>query len=116
MLRKALQEQFSRPGNVHWGTLFDVKALSEVLDIGILIFCDRLQNNGRNCLSHVEGEKHSFPYWICIWWNEPQHFRLAELSDIAEGQGETGEFNCFWAGQKLPPLLYREYRQCNRAI
>ena len=48
-LRGRVQAQFEEPGNWHWGTQFDVKALSSSLDLGVLMFCDRLQNGGRAC-------------------------------------------------------------------
>ena len=50
LLRNSLQAELRKPGNVHWGSHFDVKALSDALNIGVLVFCDRLQNQGRSCL------------------------------------------------------------------
>ena len=110
-LRKQLQAELRKTGNVHWGDISDVKALSDALDVGILIFCERLQNKGQNCLTYT-GIHRTFPYWICIYYEEGRHFRLAELSDVTESPSER--FTCFWTGETLPPVLYREYEGCNR--
>ena len=112
-LRNELQAQLRRPGNVHWGDVFDVKALSDALDVGILLFCDRLQNNEQNCLYYTGSERRSFPYWISLYYLEETHFRLAELSDVRESLG--GGFTSFWPGETLPLVLHREYEECNRA-
>ena len=46
LLLEEVQAQYRRLGNHHWGTQFDVNNLSEALDVGILMFCDRLQAGG----------------------------------------------------------------------
>ena len=43
-LRSQLQAELRKSGNIHWGDISDVKALSDTLDVGIFIFCERLQN------------------------------------------------------------------------
>ena len=100
-------------GNVHWGDHNDVKALSDALDVGILLFCNRLQDSGRTCLYNTGSEKHAFPYWIGLYYEDGRHFRVAELSDVMGSPGEG--FTCFWTGEALPPVLYQEYEKCNQA-
>ena len=112
-LRKELQAQLRMTGNVHWGDVTDVKALSDALDVGILLFCNRLQDSGRTCLYNTGSEKHAFPYWIGLYYEDGRHFRVAELSDVMGSPGEG--FTCFWTGEVLPPVLYHEYEKCNRA-
>ena len=79
LLRQTLQQELRKPGNWHWGTQFDVKNLSEALDVGVLMFCDHLQDGGKKCLYNIGAEREDFPYWISLWWQEPVHFRVAEL-------------------------------------
>ena len=64
-------------------------------------------------LYYTGSERRSFPYWICLYYLEETHFRLAELSDVMESPGEG--FTCFWTGEALPLVLYREYEECNRS-
>ena len=112
-LRSQLQAELRKSGNIHWGDISDVKALSDTLDVGIFIFCERLQNKSQNCLTYT-GINRSFPYWISIYYEEGRHFRLAELSAVRESPSER--FTCFWTAETLPPVLYREYEGCNRAM
>ena len=53
LLLEHVQAQYRRQGNHHWGTQFDVNNLSEALDVGILMFCDKLQANGQACLYNI---------------------------------------------------------------
>ena len=113
-LRKALQAELRRTGNVHWGDHNDVKALSDALDVGILLFCDDLLDGGGKCMYNTGSEKHAFPYWIGLHYLDEIHFRVAELSDVMGSPGEG--FTCFWTGEALPPELYEEYKKSNRAL
>ena len=114
-LREKVQEELQTPGDKHWGTQFDVKSLSDALNIGVLMFCDRLQENGNSVLYNIGSEKQAFPYWISLWWDEPTHFRLAELTwhtDISTLASAT--YHCFGTAPLLPPTLLNAYRHCNR--
>ena len=68
-----------------------MQSLSYFLGVGVLLLYTNLQDNGRGCLYNVGTTEVDFPYWISIWWEEPVHFRLAELSFLAAGTnpGET---------------------------
>ena len=66
-LRVALGNQIRRPGNWHWGNQMDVRNLCEALNIGVLMFCDRLQDNGRRCFYNTGVARQDFPYWISLW-------------------------------------------------
>ena len=75
-----LQAELQKPGSWHWGTQFDVKSLSDALDIGVHMFCDRMQDHGKTALYNIGSQKEDYSYWISLWWQEPVHFRLAELT------------------------------------
>ena len=81
-LRQCVKAELKRSGNWHWGDQFDVQNLSNALDVGVLMFCDQLQDGGRQCLYNIGSQREDFPYWIALWWDEPMHFRLAQLSRI----------------------------------
>ena len=95
-------------GNHHWGDQGDIQRLSEALNLGVFIFCDALQNEGKECLHNIGSQREDFPYWIGIWWDEPVHFRLAKLSF---GCDDTS--TCFWSSSQLPGPLMSHYRICN---
>ena len=105
--------------NWHWGDQLDVQSLSNVLDLGVLMFCDQLQDGGRECLYNIGGQREDFPYWIALWWDEPRHFRLAQLSytggaTAAISNVHAAVFTSFWSAADLPPMLLAHYRACNR--
>ena len=78
------------------------------------MFCDRLGNNSTQCLYNIGAQREDFPYWIALWWDEPVHFRLAELANSIHEQRPGHElYTCFWSASELPPVLFSEYRRCN---
>ena len=111
-LVQELQAHHAVLGNWHWGTQNDVRHLSSALDVGILMFCDRLHDNSGQCLYNIGSEREDFPYWIALWWQEPVHFRLAEVA--VEGAEHTLAHTCFWSASDLPQTFLAEYRRCNR--
>ena len=114
-LRNLIQAQIERPGNDHWGNQFDVNSLSMALDLGILLFCNRLQLGGRACLYNIGSQREDFPYWISLWWNEPVHFRLASIGYRNPGEDCSNvSYTSAWTRDELPEPLWREYRACNR--
>ena len=56
-LRLCIQAQIEKLGDAHWGNQFDVNSLSAALDIGVLMFCNRLQSGGRECLYNIGSTK-----------------------------------------------------------
>ena len=78
-LRAHLQDVFRSLGNTHWGDSTDASLLIQALAVGILIFADRLQRNGENCLCSFALETGQYPFYLSIWWNEPIHFRSMEM-------------------------------------
>eukprot|EP00959_Pyramimonas_sp_CCMP1952_P439125 9192751-Pyramimonas_sp.AAC.1 len=46
-LRCTLEDVMSRPGHAHWGTETDVASLSDRLQLGVLLFRDRLPSGSR---------------------------------------------------------------------
>ena len=116
MLRENVMSHVRTLGNAHWGDQRDVRDLSEALDVGVLMFCDGLQSGGRECLYNIGATRDNFTYWVALWWQEPVHFRLAELSSAgsASHHGAEPSFRCFWSDADLPADLRRHYRQCNR--
>ena len=78
-LLEDVQREWSQCGHNHWGDHTDVQNLSEMLNIGILMFCNQLQNNGQDCLYNMGCSRGDFPYWIGLWWDPPLHFRIASV-------------------------------------
>ena len=114
-LRQRVKGELQRPGNWHWGDQLDVQNLSEALDIGVLMFCDQLQDGGRQCLYNIGSQREDYPFWIALWWDEPVHFRLAQFSSSCAGGDVSGDdFVSFWSAAELPAAVLRQYQICNR--
>jgi hypothetical protein len=79
-LREVVGEKLAACGQIHWGATEDIKHLSDKLNIGFLIFRERLGHTGSQCLVNYHACRADFPFWMCIWWHEPMHFRLASLT------------------------------------
>ena len=118
-LKAYVKDEIMRLGNNHWGDWFDVQSLSDALDVGVLMFCDQLQDGGRQCLYNIGAQRENYPFWISLWWNPPTHFRLAQLDCAHQepsarvGPSHTG-FTSFWATAELPNVLLEHYQYCNR--
>ena len=114
-LRSSIQAQIVELGNVHWGNQFDVNSLSTLLDLGVFMFCDSLQNGGRECLYNIGSTKNTFPYWIALWWMEPVHFRVLQVGYPTSHEDQSAmTFTTCWTQEELPAPLWREYERCNR--
>ena len=107
-LSQALQRELRTPGNHHWGDVSDLQALSRQLSLGMLVFVDRLQDGGTQCLCTVDQVRGDFPFFIAIWWDDPQHFRLCQLS-----LGAGLEFKSSWPVHEIPAALAAHYDACN---
>ena len=104
-----------KSGNAHWGDQRDVKNLSEALDVGILMFCDGLQNGGQQCLYNIGSHRDNFSYWIALWWLEPIHFRLAQLAfTSADDESKNQDYTSFWSDAALPQTIREHYNASNR--
>ena len=118
-LRASLQAELMASGNHHWGDQTDVHNLSSALDIGILMCCEKLQQDGSECFYNIGSQKEQFPYWISVWWDEPVHFRLAQFAwrGTSTDHDEavlSRNFTCFWPDAVLPLPTREHYRSCNR--
>ena len=107
-LAQALQQELCIAGNHHWGDVSDLQALCNQLNLGVLVFIDRLQDGGKRCLCTVDQLRGDFEFFIAIWWDDPHHFRLYQLST---GQGV--EFTSTWSVNGLPAALAQHYDACN---
>ena len=107
-LRLAVQEELRVCGDHHWGTVLDCAAISDQLDIGLLIFADKLQCNGSQCLVNVDAVRGDFSYYLALWWDEPTHFRLAQYREA-----RSRPWCSFWAADELPSSLRTHYDVCN---
>ena len=93
-----LQDIFATTGNMHWGDATDARLLSEALNIGIFMFADRLQDQGRCCLCSLNQLRADFPFFINLWWQEPVHFWASNLKvfkhhfDHLKFSAPSGEF------------------------
>jgi hypothetical protein len=117
-VRARLSHFMRQPGNVHWGTQTDVRSLSDRLDVGILLFQDRLRERARTCLYNVGGQRADYPYWIALWWEEPIHFRGAQLRprppESDAHNSNRPDATSFWSTADLPAFLRQEFAECNR--
>ena len=114
-LLRAVQQQYRKSGNWHWGTQCDVRHLSSKLNVGILMFCDGLQHNGAQCLYNISAQREDFPFWIALWWKEATHYRLAELRhEEDQSSVHKHQYVSFWSAEDLPEELLQEYKRCNR--
>ena len=50
-----------------------------------------------------------FPYWVSIWWNGANHYRLAEVKSAG-----SEVYRCWWPTAEAPDALLAHYRMCNR--
>ena len=48
---------------------------------------------------NIGAERENFPFWVALWWEEPVHFRVAEISEDAR------TWAVFWKTEDLPPSL-----------
>ena len=83
-LQATLAETFAMPGNMHWGTVADLQALVEKLNVGVLMFTEHLQCGGRRCLANLDYARGDFPYFICMWYDDRKRFRLAQHKPAGE--------------------------------
>ena len=101
-LRDELTAIHSQPGNLHWGTQTDVQSLSDALDLGILVFCNR-PTDPRTCMYNIGSQRDDYPHWIGLWYDEPVHFRAAQLlGDVS------------WSASEVPRALWQQYQEANR--
>lgn len=107
-ITRALQAELRIAGNHHWGDVSDLQALSRQLNLGMLVFVDRLQDGGKQCLCSVDQARGDYPFFVAIWWDDPEHFRLCQLST-----GPGAEFTSAWPVQSVPIALAQHYDACN---
>ena len=103
-----LEAQFRWCGNHHWGDISDVVSLSKNLQIGMLLFVDKLQAAGSQCLCTLDEYRGDFKFFIVVWWDDPIHFRLGQLK-----LRHAWTFDSHWAAQYLPAPLVAHYNACN---
>ena len=102
-LRDELTAIHSWAGNYHWGDQTDVERLSDALDVGILLFRNTFSPRTATCLYNIGSQRENFSYWIALWWEEPVHFRAAQLlGDVC------------WSANELPQALRDQYAVANR--
>ena len=105
-----LQDIFATTGNMHWGDATDARLLSEALNIGIFMFADRLQDQGRCCLCSLNQLRGDFPFFINLWWLEPVHFRAADIRLTPDSQ-----FHKCYSKTDVPDFLQAQYNLANRS-
>ena len=108
-LRQAVIDAFSACGNVHWGTVTDVAALADALDIGFIVFSNNVMG-GNRWVYGIHTQKNVFPYWITLYCCDNVHFQLAE---IYEPQKQA--YTCFFPDDRLPVPLREHWGRCNYA-
>ena len=108
-LKERVKNQLSRPGHVHWGTNLDIAYLSNVLDIGFIVF----PNVNRNTLSNkgwifgISDTRADFSHWMMLYCIDYRHFQLAVL------QQDQGPPTSVFAIDEIPADLRRQYNLNN---
>ena len=81
-LRENIQNQLSRPGNNHWGTYSDIMNLSNILEIGFIVFpsaqLGTLDNAG--WIYSISNTRADFSHWMMLYCKDLTHFQLATLT------------------------------------
>ena len=103
----SLNHHPSQCGQTHWGAEDDVKHLSAKLNIGFLIFRDTLDSEDKQCLVNYHASRGDFPYWMCLWWSEPLHFKLASVQLT---RGSTPR--CVFLASEVPAPLKTHWTIC----
>ena len=107
-LRSTVREHLATCGHRHRGATEDVKYLSERLNIGFLIFRENLTPDGRQCLLNYHAARADYPYWMCVWWLEPSHFRLAAMRPTPESDLCT-----IFPASEVPGSVKSHWTLCN---
>ena len=111
-LKESVLNNFRRPGNVHWGDQTDLKGLCAQLNIGVFLLCDtplQLRGGGQAIMYNLGMSRSDFPFWVTIWWNGSNHYRLAEIKSAG-----SEDYRCWWPAADVPDALLAHFRLCNR--
>ena len=106
-LRQSLYDIFNACGNMHWATDVDVRAISEALHVGFIIFTDFPQDSGSHIYS-LHQTHANYDWWILLYWFGRVHYKLMEWTDVNLGQGHY-----FFHRSNLPPVLLQAYNDAN---
>ena len=81
-LKEKVKNQLSRAGNNHWGTYSDIKNLSNILEIGFIVFpsaqLGTLDNAG--WVYSISSTRADFSHWMMLYCKDLTHFQLATLT------------------------------------
>ena len=105
VLRARLQNIFSTCGDTHWATQTDIAALAERLNIGFIVFASREQGVGQ-WIQGLNLERGDFPIWMLVYWEDPAHYTLAQLT-------RDGQTKVWYALRDVPGALRAHYDMCN---
>ena len=97
---------FETCGNTHWASQTDIVAVAERLNIGIL-FASREQGSG-TWMAGTNMQRGDFPIWMCIYWEDPVHYRLGQLTC-------NGRSRVWFALNDVPVAIRHHYDLCNRS-
>ena len=98
---------FNACGNMHWATDVDVRAISEALHVGFIIFTDFPQDSGSHIYS-LHQTHANYDWWILLYWIDRVHYKLMEWTDANLRQGHSF-FHC----SNLAPVLLQTYNDAN---
>ena len=109
-LRKKVENQLSRPGNNHWGTYSDIKNLSNILEIGFIVFpsaqLGTVDNEG--WIYSISNTRADFSHWMMLYCKDLTHFQLATLK-----QGPTSSQSVFLL-HEVPEQIRQQYNVNNK--
>ncbi|PHJ24899.1 transmembrane protein [Cystoisospora suis] len=106
---EAVHYELSRPGAVHWGTGFDVGAIEDGLNVGIIILSD---DTGRMYPRAARTDVKR-PYYILLYYYSDTHFQQAGIGRRNELSGEIEIASAFRADE-VPDFLLDVHSQDSR--
>ena len=77
--------------------------MSDALDMRNLLFRNTLNLPTATSLYNIVSQRDNFPHWVVLSWQNPVHFRAAQLLGHAR-----------WSANEVPQTLRDQYAVANR--
>ena len=109
LLREDLSNQFTLPGNHHWGSQQDIVMLSQALGIGFIVLTSNAQGKGQ-WIQYLNYQRSDYEFWMLLYWEDPVHYRLLQLRT-----SDHDSARCFFHRSEIPNALVEHFNLCNRS-
>ncbi|PFH35544.1 hypothetical protein BESB_051950 [Besnoitia besnoiti] len=96
----AVHFELSRPGSVHWGAGFDVEAIEDALNIGIIV----LSHENGGIYPRASRTDVKRPYYVLIYYYSGEHFQQAGVRRLDEGDKGSRIRSAFGADE-IPEFI-----------